>query len=449
MASAEKLRSRRDFLITALPTAVIIAAAFSVTLYFVKPAPPDRIVLATTADEGGSRYFARRYQKLLEKHGVTLELRSTQGSVSNIRLLADDDSGVDVAFVQSGNVKAEEAPNVVSLGSLTYTPLWIFYRGEPIDDVAALKGRRINVGPEESGTRALAQTLLRANEAEGSPTQLLSLGREEAIEALKNGEIDALFMVSPAESPAIRKLATAPGVRLMSSSRADAYVRRFPYLSKLTLPRGTLNLASDVPERDVVLLSPTANLVARDDLHPALAYLLMRAASEVHGSAGLLDQSNEFPAAREAGFPLSSEAERFYEAGVPLLQRYLPFWIANLVDRLWVMLVPLIAVVVPLGRAVPSLYRWRVRSRVFKWYARLKELEIQLDDDPNPALDKLGDMLRRLEEIENAVNHIPTPLAYAENLYAFRTHVDVVRRRLLRMLEESPHEKPAAAKQSA
>ena len=241
--------------------------------------------------------------------------------------------------------------------------------------------------------------------------------------------------------------AEALRVRLLSFARADAYVRRFPYLSKLVLPRGVFNLASDLPERDVVLLSPTANLVAKDSLHPALACLLMRAASEVYGSAGLLDRSDEFPAAREAGFPLSSEARRFYEAGVPLLQRYLPFWIANLVDRLWVMLVPLIAVVVPLGRAVRSLYRWRVRSRVFRWYARLKELELHLDEKPGPEM--LEDMLRRLEEIERAVNKVPTPLAYAENLYAFRTHVDVVRRRLLRSIEERPHGEGAAAKQSA
>ncbi len=444
MGIADKLRSRRDLLLTLLPTVLIVAAAFGVTFYFVKPAPPDTLVLATPADEGGSGYFARRYQKILAKHGVTLELRSTPGSVTNIGLLANESSGVDVAFVQSGTVKAEEAPKVISLGSLSYTPLWVFYRGEPIDDVGALKGRKIAVGPEESGTRALALTMLRANEADAAPTQLVSLGRDQAVEALKKGEIDALFMVSPAESPAIKRLAASPGVRMLSFARADAYARRFPYLSKLILPRGVFNLATDLPERDVVLLAPTANLVARDSLHPALAYLLMRAASEVHGSAGLLDQSNEFPAPREAGFPLSSEAKRFYETGVPLLQRYLPFWIANLVDRLWVMLVPLIAVVVPLGRTVPSLYRWRVRSRVFRWYASLKQLEIQLDDKPGPEM--LEDMLRRLEEIERSVNQISTPLAYAENLYAFRTHVDVVRRRLLRKLE---HREGAPVKQTA
>src|SRR5436190_417832 len=186
------------------------------------------------------------------------------------------------------------------------------------------------------------------------------------------------------------------------------------------------------PERDVVLLAPTQNLLARDTLHPALAYLLLRAASEVHGAAGMLVNSGEFPSPREAGFPLSSVAARYYQAGVPFLQRYLPFWAANLVDRLWVMLVPIIAVVVPLGRLVPALYRWRVRSRVFRWYARLKQIELQLEE--NPGRQTLDEMLRRLEETERAVNQIPTPLAYAENLYFFREHVDVVRRRINRRL---------------
>jgi hypothetical protein len=181
-----------------------------------------------------------------------------------------------------------------------------------------------------------------------------------------------------------------------------------------------------------VLLSPTANLVARDTLHPALAYLLLRAVTEVHGGSGMLVRAGEFPAPREAGFALSSVAKRYYQAGVPFLQRYLPFWAANLVDRLWVILVPIIAVVVPLGRVVPALYRWRVRSRVFRWYARLKQIELQLEENPGPEM--LDDMLKRLEDTERAVNQIPTPLAYAENLYFFREHVDVVRRRIGRRL---------------
>jgi len=352
--------------------------------------------------------------------------------MTNVQLLADENSGVDVALVQSGTDAGERAAHIVSLGSITYVPLWVFYRGDPLDDVRDLKGRRLAVGGAESGTRSLALTLLAASGADKPPTTLLPLEREAAVEQLNKGAIDAAFLVAPAEAPSIKKLAATAGIRLMSFARADAYVRRFPYLSKLVLPHGVFDLATDVPDRDEVLLSPTANLVARDTLHPALAYLLLRAATEVHGGSGMLVRAGEFPAPREAGFALSSVARRYYQAGVPFLQRYLPFWAANLVDRLWVILVPIIAVVVPLGRIVPALYRWRVRSRVFRWYARLKQIELQLEEDPDPEV--LDDMLKRLEDTERAVNQIPTPLAYAENLYFFREHVDVVRRRIGRRL---------------
>jgi TRAP transporter TAXI family solute receptor len=438
--------TRRDLWLTVAPAALIIGVAFAVTFYFVKPAPPRTLVLATPQDEGGFRYFARKYQESLARHGITVEIRQTKGSVSSVELLAGEEQA-DVAFVQSGTAGGEKAARIVSLGSLSYVPLWVFYRGEPLDDVLGLKGKRIAIGDAGSGTHALARTLLSVNGVEQAPTELLPLERDAAIEQLKKGQIDAVFLVAPAEAPAIQKLAVEPGVRLLSFARGEAYVRRYPYLSKLVLPRGVFNLAADIPERDVVLLAPTANLIARDSLHPALAYLLMRTASELHGSAGLLDRSGEFPAPLETGFPLSSEARRYYEAGVPLLQRYLPFWAANLVDRLWVMLVPIIAVVVPLGRAVPAFYLWRVRSRIFRWYARLKEIELQLEE--NPGQEMLEDMMKRLEEAERAVNRIPVPLAYAENLYFFREHIDVVRRRLLRRLSGAPESRELVTRVSA
>lgn len=427
---------RRDLWLALGPALVVVALAFTATFYFIKPAPPKTLVIATPQDEGGFRYFARKYKEILERDGITLEVRPTKGSLTSIELLNDPDSGVDVAFVQSGAVVAEKAPGVVSLGSLSYVPMWVFYRGEPITDVKDLRGRRISVGPEESGTRSLALTMLEANKVDQSPTELLSLPREESIEQLKQGKLDAVFLVSTADSPAIHKLAAVPGIQLLSLARAEAYTRRYTYLSRHVLPRGVFDLAADIPASDVTLVAPTANLVARDSLHPALAYLLLRAASEVHGKAGMLDKTGEFPAALETGFPLSSQARRYYQSGVPLLQRYLPFWAANLVDRLWVMLVPIIAVVVPLFRVVPALFLWRVRSRIFRWYARLKEIELQLDD--NPGREMLTDMMRRLDEAEREVNRIPMPLSYSENLYFFREHVEVVRRRIVRGLAETP-----------
>jgi len=359
-------------------------------------------------------------------------VRQTGGSLANVKLLADPHSGVDVAFVQSGTAGSAEAPHVVSLGSVAYVPLWVFHRLSAIGDISELKGHRIAVGSAESGTRALAIKLLAASGSDKPPTELLASERDPAIEQLKKGEIDAAFLVAPAEAPSIKKLAATAGIRLLSFTRADAYVRLYPFLSKLVLPRGVFDLANDVPERDEVLLSPTANLLVRDNLHPALAYLLLRAASEVHGTPGLLDQAREFPSPRDSGFPISPAATRYYQAGLPFLQRYLPFWAAVLVDRLWVFLLPIIAVAVPLARIVPALYRWRVRSRVFRWYGRLKQIELQLEE--GPGIEQLREMLKRLDDTDLAVNKIPTPLAYADNLYFFREHVDVVRRRIVRRL---------------
>ena len=412
----------------AAPVVLAAGVAFSIAVLFIKPAPPKRLILAYAPDEGGAGWYAKRYQDFLKRNGVTLELHPTKGSATSLDLISYP-SDVSIAFVQSGTPAAGDGA-VNSLGSLSYIPLWVFYRGEPIDDVRALKSRRLAVGNPLSGTRALAKLLLAATGADGGGTVLLPLERDEGTEQLKKGSIDALFVVAPAESPAVKKLAAVPGIRLLSFARADAYARRFAYLSRLVLPRGVFDLAADVPDRDVTLLSPTLNLLARDTLHPALAYLLMRAATEIHGGAGILDNAGEFPAAREAGFPLSSQARRYYQTGAPFLQRYLPFWAANLVDRLWVMLVPIIAILIPLGRVVPALYRWRVRSRIFRWYGRLKQIELQLDE--NPELPTREDILTRLDEIERAVNKIPTPLAYQENLYAFREHVEVVRRRIAR-----------------
>jgi TRAP-type uncharacterized transport system substrate-binding protein len=423
---------RSDLWVTVVPAVVLVTGAFAFTLLFVKPAPPKKIVIAIAPDEGGSRYYARRYQEILKRYGIALDVRQTAGSLASVELLADPHSGVDVAFVQSGTATSDQAPHVVSLGSVAYVPLWVFHRLGDIEDIADLKGHRIAVGSAESGTRALALKLLAANGADKPPTDLVPAERDAAIEQLKKGEVDAVFLVAPAEAPSIKKLAATPGIRLLSFARADAYVRLHPFLAKLVLPRGVFDLANDVPERDEVLVSPTANLLARDNLHPALAYVLLRAATEVHGTPGLLDQAREFPSPRDSGFPISPMAARYYQAGLPFLQRYLPFWAAVLVDRLWVFLLPFIAIAVPLGRIVPALYRWRVRSRVFRWYGRLKQIELQLEERPGP--DQLHEMLKRLDETEAAVNKIPTPLAYADNLYFFREHVDIVRRRIVRRL---------------
>ena len=428
--------TRRDILLTITPAVLIIVAAFVLAYQFVKPAPPKKIVMASGQHEGGYNYYAKRYAAFLKRNGVTLEIKESGGAVQNMQLLMDENSDVDVAFIQGGTAFAANAPNLVSLGSVYYEPLWVFYRGKKIiSDLDGLKGFKIAIGGDESGTRSLALQLLAMNGTVMPPTQLLPAGGKDATEQLIAGTIDAAFFVSPAESPMIQKLASAPDVHLLSFDRADAYTRRFSYLTKLILPMGVFDFIGNVPNQNVVLLSPTANMIARDTLHPALAYLLMRAATEIHGGSGLLNKSGEFPAALDADFPMSPEAQRYYKTGAPFLQRYLPFWAANLVDRMWVLLVPAIAIMVPLFRMIPPLYRWRIRSRIYRWYARLKEIEVQLEEKPGNA--KLEEMLTRLDSIDRSVNRIPTPLAYSDNLYIFRQHIDLVRDRVRKAMQPS------------
>ena len=424
--------NRRDLLIALTPIFAILVAAIAIGVYFIKPAPPAKLVMASGQREGRYGYYAKQYKEFFARNGVKLEIHPSTGAVQNVALLMDEDSGVDVAFVQGGTGFGANAPDLVSLGSLYYEPLWVFYRGAPITDLDGLRGKKIAIGADESGTRALSLQLLAMNGTVLPPTQLLPIGGKDAEEQLMSGKIDAVMVVAPADSGSITRLTAAPGIHLLSFERAEAYTRLFPYLNKLILPRGVFDLATNVPAKDVILIAPTANLIARDSLHPALAYLLMRAATEIHRGAGALDREGEFPSPRDTGFPLSEEAQRFYKSGPPLLQRYLPFWAANLVDRLWVVLLPILAISVPLVKLVPPLYRWRVRSRIYRWYARLKEIELQLDDKPDTV--KLEEMLERLEKIEGAVNGIPTPLAYSDNLYSFRSHIDLVRQRVVQRL---------------
>lgn len=428
--------SSRDLWMAATPVAIVLLLALVVAMFFIEPGPPRRIVVSTGAVDGGYHMYAQRYKEILARDGVTLELRVSAGSQENVGRLMDEKSDVEVGFFQGGSAFAANAPDLQSLGSIYYEPLWVFYRGPEARDFGGLKGMRLAIGPEESGTRALALQLLAVNATVMPPTVLSTETGQQAADMLLEGKLDGVFLVAPADSPLVEKLVSAPAIRLLSLDRAEAYARRFPYLTKLTLPRGVFDFIGNIPSRDVTLVSPTANLLARDSLHPALAFLLMRAATEIHSSAGLLSKTGEFPAPFNSEFPLGGEAKRYYKSGPPFLQRYLPYWVAVLVDRLWIILLPSLALLVPLTRIIPPIYRWRVRSRIYRWYARLKEVELELDEDP-PA-EKLREMLGRLDEIERSVNRINTPLAYSDNLYLFKQNVDLVRARVRWRIGQRP-----------
>ncbi len=418
--------SRRDLALVGIPALALVAAAFWIAYQFVRPAPPDKLVMTTGDEEGGYHGFALRYQEILARHGITLELRTSSGSIENLKRLNDDDSGADIGFVQSGTGDSSSYADLVALGSVYYEPVWVFYRGrDDSDRLANLRGLRIAIGPPGSGTRRLASQLLEANGALAAPTRLVDLGGAYAAQALMQGKIDAMFTVGPAEMPLVRSLLLAQGVRLRHFSRAPAYTRLFPFLALVKLPEGGIDLARNIPARDTMLLAPTANVVARWDVHPALIDLMLQAMHEVHKRPGLFHQAGDFPKVRDHDFPVSPEAERFYKSGPPFLQRYLPFWAATLFDRIFVLLLPLIAVLIPVLRYAPALYSWRVRSGIVRWYGELKLLELEIKEHHDPAQHL--QYLKRLNELEEKAFVRPMPLHLTDQVYNLRQHIDMVR----------------------
>jgi len=443
----KNLRARvisfRDLLATAWPIVLISAIGFFVAYQFVKPAPPSRVVISTGGESGAYQSYARRYAELLAAKGITLEIRTSAGSQENIERLKKGDA--DMAFVQGGVLppasEDESSDGLLSLGSVAYEPVWVFYRGETrMDKLHQLGNVRIAVGEEGSGIRGLAMQLLKANEISPQSRNLIPLAGMNAAEALQRGEIEAAFIVSALEAPAVQALLRAPGVRVMSFIQADAYLRRFPYLSKIVLPRGVVDLVRDTPSRDTVLLATTANVVVRDDVHPALVSLFLQAMTEVNGKSGFFQRAGEFPAYKDQSFPVSEEAQRYYKSGPPFLQRYLPFWVAVLVERLIVLVVPIFVLLLPLLKLAPSVYAWRVRSKIFRCYGDLKFLENELRQNYDAA--RQADYLQRLDRIEEDAYSRNTPLAFSDLVYTLREHINLVRTRLVQ-LESASSASPA------
>lgn len=424
--------SWHDLLTVVLPTLALVAAGFWIASRFIQPAPPSVLYLSSGAPGGSYQVYAERYRQVLARNGVELREKPSAGAIENMKRLLDEDDDTEIAIVQSGTANGVNVEKLSSLGYLYYEPLWVFYRGQrELDRLGQLKGLRIAVGPEGGGTRKLALQLLEDSGVDAASATLLPLGGLEAVEAIQSRKADAVFLVGAERSAAVWSLLYAEGVRLMSLTHAEAYVRRFPHLARLTLPQGAIDMASNIPARDVALVSPMATLVAHDSAHPALIQLMLQAAQEVHQEAGVFQRPGEFPRiAGQHDFPVSPEAERFYKSGKPFLQRYLPFWAAILVDRMVVLLIPVFALLLPVLKFAPALYSWRVRSRIYRRYGELKFLEAEVEVEPGKHTRE--EWMARLDEIENDVNHVPTPLAFADMLYTFRVHINLVRTTILK-----------------
>ena len=426
----------RDGTMVGVAALALLFGVFWATYKFMRPAPPERVTIVTGQADGAYQIYAARYKDFFARNGITLDIKPSAGAAENLQRLLDKNEDIDIGFLQSGVTLGKDTEGLVSLGVIYPEPLWLFHQKDlTVAQLDELKGKRVAIGPEGSGTRSLALELLRAHGVADEPTILSPLGGMNAVQALLNKEVDAVFIVGSAQSSAVWTMLYTPDVEMFSFTQAEAYVRRFPYLSALTLPRGTIDLPQNIPPKDMSLVAPSATLVVREDFHPALIDLTLQALSANHGGAGLFQRAGQFPSANGVEIPLSREAERYYKSGKPFLQRYLPFWAATLVDRLIFMLLPIAALLFPLFRVAPVLYSWRIRRRIFRYYGELKMIELEVRQKPESK--SRDEWLESIDRIERAAHRIPTPLAFADQVYTLRQHVHMVRKTLLHQFFEA------------
>ncbi len=419
------------------PILLLSLAAIWLTVHFVRPAPPSAITMSAGPPGSSFALLAQRYRTILARNGITLHILPSQGSLENLERMKASHPRVDIALVQAGATGPEAAAgrgNLVSLGSMFYQPLAIFYRApKPMIRLSQLWGKRIAIGKPGSGTRALALALLAANDVTPTaPTRFLDEEGVAARNALLTGQADAAFLTGDSTPPAIiGAMLHARGVRLFDFTQADAYVRRFPYLHRIEIPAGAFDLGEDLPPRPITLIAPDVELIAHSDLHPALVDLLIEAAQEVQGGANVLHAAHVFPNSATYGFPLDAEAARYYKSGDrSFTYQYLPFWLASLVDRILVVLVPAIVVLVPGLRYLPQLYGWRINTRIHRRYGELMALERESLAPLSP--ERRAELLERLSEIERAAILRKIPGSHAEQLYLLREHIGFVRANLAR-----------------
>jgi TRAP-type uncharacterized transport system substrate-binding protein len=411
---------------------IAIAATLAILLgavIFVWASLPPRTIVMATGAEGGANYeLGIRYREALAREGVRLQLQPTTGSLENLRRLSDSRSGVSVGFLQGGSTTKPESPELESLGTIFYEPLWLFRRAEIGNGMYRLRGRRVSIGPEGSGGRALAQRIMSRTKIDSIVGEISGFPPHVAAEKLLAGEIDAAFIVTGWESPVIQSLLNTEGIELDSYLYADALIAIYPFLHKLVLPAGVVDLLTPRPPEDVVLLAPKASLAVRADLHPALQYLLLEAAVQIHSHPGIFHKAGQFPAAEAIDLPLSGEAHRFYKSGRPFLQGYLPFWIATLVEKTIVVLIPLAALLYPGFRFLPQMYDWLMQLKIRRLYDEIRSIEGDMEAQ-GPEFEA-GALNAKLDQIDQRANHLQLPTVYASNLYTLRSHIDLVRARL-------------------
>jgi hypothetical protein len=411
---------------------LISIVAGALAFVFLNSAPPTTLTMASGPDGSAFRVSAEQYRKILAREGVTLKIVASQGSRDNLAQLMDPKSKVDVGFVVGGETASSDATRLVSLGSVSYQPLMIFYRGHTRTLLSEFKGLRLDVGLEGSGASALSQRLFEANGIKpGDGTQIGHALPEDSIRELLAGHIDALFAMSDSTPTAMmRQLLRDPDIHLFNFVQAEGYAHRITYLNRLVLPRGAIDFGEDIPAEDVALIAPPVELIARASLHPALSDLLLEAAREVHGRAGLYKKAGEFPAPIEHDIPISADASRYYASGRGFFYRTFPFWIASLIERVLAIIVPMTIILIPGIKIAPAVFRWRAQSRIYRWYGVLQRIERDSYQAPLDAA-RCDELLRHLDHMEATVTKLAVPPAFGDLLYDLRGHIAVVRESLL------------------
>jgi NMT1-like family len=435
------LISLRDLMISFAPFIALGVLLLALAYWWLDPNPPKVVTLATGPAQSAYDEFGKKYVAQLKASGIEVQVIQTEGSSANLKLLREGKA--DVGFVQGGTGEAnlEDETRLQTLGSLFLEPIWLFYRddsaqrlikGKPeqqrLTSLTQLTGWRLNVGTPGSGVPNLMNRLLDSNRVESSTIKLSTLDQTPATMALLSGETDAIVFASAPESLMVQMLLQTPGIKLMDFVQAEAYSRRFTFLSPALLPRGVVDLSIDSPAQDVRLAGPTTSLIVRNETHPALLQLFTAAAHNIHSGAGWFNKARDYPNDKRDELPMAKEAERQLKNGPPLLQRYLSFWMANLIDRMWVALGIIIAILLPLSRVLPPLYQFRVRSRIFKWYAQLRDIETR--DNASGEANK--ELIAELNALDTRVEKIKIPLSYADELYALRSNIHLVRKKLMR-----------------
>ncbi|MDO8457312.1 MAG: TAXI family TRAP transporter solute-binding subunit [Burkholderiaceae bacterium] len=437
------LLSIRDLAISIGPFVVLAVLLLALAYWWLNPMPPKRVVLATGPAQSAYDEFGKRYAKALSNRRIEVVLLPSEGSSANLQLLREGKA--DLGFVQGGSDDGSDVTDtaaaqsadthVESLGSLFVEPIWLFYREDAAKKVNAsatlttlsdLKDLRVNVGTVGSGVPTLVDKLLDINHIDSASIKKSQLEQTPATMAFLNGELDAIVFASAPESLMVQMLLQTPGVKLMSFAQSEAYSRRLPFLSPVVLPRGVVDLAADVPAQDVRLVASTTALLTREQTHPAVVQLFSQTSQSIHGGAGWFNRARDFPNASHSEFDLSKEAERNLKSGAPLLQRYLPFGMANLIERMWLALGIIVAILLPLSRVIPPLYKFRIRSRIFKWYGQLRQIDEQIAQNPESATH----LRAELDDLDARVGTISVPLSYADELYALRNNIALVRQKL-------------------